>query len=62
MALGASAKQQDNNPDLSLQEFSDLLFHSNEQLADNLKALQAPSSANIENIDDFAKSITAAHW
>jgi Ca2+-binding EF-hand superfamily protein len=62
MALQASAKQQDNVPELSLQEFTELLFSPDENLNDGLKNLNAPSGEHIGKVEEFAKSITDAHW
>ncbi len=45
MALQASAKQTDEDPNLSLQEFTEMLFSNDEVFKVDLAALKAPTSA-----------------
>lgn len=48
-ALHACATQTDSDPNLSLQEFSDLLFNNDESFTANLKAIPA-TDKNEENL------------
>jgi hypothetical protein len=50
----------DNDPNLSLQEFTEMLFSNDETLTINLQGLTAPSREQIEEVNEFSKSVTAA--
>ena len=53
MALQASGKQQDDDPNLSLQEFTELLFSNDEVFKVDLNKLTAPSTEQVEGVREF---------
>lgn len=59
IALHAVAKQLDDDPNISLQEFSELLFNHDEKLNINLAALKPADPATLEQSDKLLNSIGA---
>lgn len=53
MALQFSAKQTEDDPNLSLQEFTELLFSNDETMKLDLNKLRAPSSDQVDCAHEF---------
>jgi hypothetical protein len=53
MCLHSAAKQHDSDPNLSLQEFTEMLFSNDETLSINLKGLKAPSLEEVSAVNEF---------